>query len=128
GAAVFGWLRGASRWRNHRRPRPERGARDPGGPAQDEVVPVGAFPRARARTTLRAMSAPFIGRQRELADLVALIRQPTRLRLPVATIVIGEPGRGKTRLLSEGLTSSGLPPVVRVFGFEPNQTVPLAAA
>jgi len=74
------------------------------------------------------MSAPFIGRQRELADLVALIRQPTRLRLPVATIVIGEPGSGKTRLLSEAITSSGLPPVVRVFGFEPNQTVPLAGA
>src|SRR5262245_25143411 len=73
------------------------------------------------------MTAPFVGRKRELEQIAAVVRQSGRQRAPVAVLITGEPGRGKTRLLTEA--SAALQPLraVRVVGFEPNQGVPLAA-
>ena len=73
------------------------------------------------------MSAPFVGRRVELAELAALLRQPIRQRAPVAALITGQPGSGKTRLLAEAVAAPGAP-LVRVVGFEPSQGVPLAAA
>ena len=77
--------------------------------------------------TLRGMSAPFVGRQRELSEIAALVRGSSRGRAPAAALVTGEPGSGKTRLLAEALSAPQLPRLVRLVGFEPNQAVPLAA-
>jgi len=73
------------------------------------------------------MSAPFVGRQHELEALAALIRSSSHDRTPGAGLVIGEPGSGKTRLLAEFLARPRTPRLIRVVGFEPNQSVPLAA-
>ncbi|HEY3164152.1 MAG TPA: AAA family ATPase [Candidatus Limnocylindrales bacterium] len=73
------------------------------------------------------MSVPFVGRQRELDELRALIQRSGRDRAPAAAIVTGEPGSGKTRLLAEVLAGHRGLRVVRVVGFEPSQAVPLAA-
>ncbi len=73
------------------------------------------------------MSAPFVGRQRELDELAALIRRSSHDRAPAAALVTGEPGSGKTRLLAEILARPRAQRLVRVVGFEPNQAVPLAA-
>lgn len=73
------------------------------------------------------MSAPFVGRQRELDELGSLIQRSSRDRSPAAALVTGEPGSGKTRLLGELLARPRNPRLVRVVGFEPNQAVPLAA-
>lgn len=73
------------------------------------------------------MSAPFVGRGRELSEVAALVRQSSRDRRPCAALVTGEPGSGKTRLLAEILAGPRTARLVRVVGFEPNQAVPLAA-
>ena len=73
------------------------------------------------------MSVPFVGRQRELTEVTALLRQSSRERTPAAALVTGEPGSGKTRLLTEILAGPRIARLVRVVGFEPNQAVPLAA-
>jgi len=73
------------------------------------------------------MSAPFVGRRRELAEVTALIRQSSHDRAPAAALITGEPGSGKTRLLAEMLAGPRAARLVRVVGFEPNQGVPLAA-
>jgi Cdc6-like AAA superfamily ATPase len=74
------------------------------------------------------MSAPFVGRGRELSEVAALIRQSGHDRKPSAALVTGEPGSGKTRLLAEILERPRTARLVRGIGFEPNQAVPLAAA
>jgi len=74
------------------------------------------------------MSAPFVGRGRELAEVAAVIRQSSHDRQPGAALVTGEPGSGKSRLLEEILARPRTARLVRVVGFEPNQAVPLAAA
>jgi DNA-binding CsgD family transcriptional regulator len=68
----------------------------------------------------------FVGRDAELAALseVAATDAPG----PVAAVVVGEPGSGKSRLLAEARTRTGLPRVLSVVGYEPEQHVPLAAA
>jgi predicted ATPase len=73
------------------------------------------------------MSAPFVGRRRELAEVTALMRQSSHERAPAAALITGEPGSGKTRLLTEILAGPRVSRLVRVVGFEPNQDVPLAA-
>ncbi|TAK02302.1 MAG: LuxR family transcriptional regulator [Chloroflexota bacterium] len=73
------------------------------------------------------MGAPFVGRRRELAEISALIRGSSQDRAPAAALVTGEPGSGKTRLLTEILAGPRAARLVRVVGFEPNQGVPLAA-
>ncbi|MCX4986762.1 LuxR family transcriptional regulator [Streptomyces sp. NBC_00572] len=50
---------------------------------------------------VRVDRAPFVGRDRELARLDALLRHRTGATGPVAVDVVGEPGIGKSRLLAE---------------------------
>ncbi len=73
------------------------------------------------------MSAPFVGREDELDELLGLARRAPEHRAPAVALVTGEPGSGKTRLLTEALQRS---PVrnIRITGFEPSQLIPLAAA
>lgn len=73
------------------------------------------------------MSVPFVGRQRELDELGGLIQGSSRAQAPTAAVVTGQPGSGKTRLLAEVMARPTNPRRVRVVGFEPNQSVPLAA-
>jgi DNA-binding NarL/FixJ family response regulator len=73
------------------------------------------------------LRVPFVGRKRELDALVALLRQGRRDRLPVAGLIWGEPGSGKTRLLAELVAHSPFDRIIRVVGFEPIQPIPLAA-
>jgi len=73
------------------------------------------------------MSARFVGRQKELDALETLTRRSNHDRAPGAALVAGEPGSGKTRLLAEIIAHARIPRIVRVAGFEPNQSVPLAA-
>lgn len=73
------------------------------------------------------MNGPFIGRREELDRLAELQRRAERARLPAASIIAGEPGTGKSRLLTQVLDRSRLPSG-RLVGFEPLQSVPLAAA
>jgi DNA-binding CsgD family transcriptional regulator len=47
---------------------------------------------------------------------------------PVAAVVVGEPGSGKSRLLAEARDRSPLPHSFAVVGYEPERQVPLAAA
>lgn len=73
------------------------------------------------------MSAKFVGRQRELTEVTALLRHSSDDQAPAAALVTGEPGSGKTRLLAEILAAQGSARPIRIIGFEPNQAVPLAA-
>lgn len=73
------------------------------------------------------MTAPFIGRREELERLAELQRRAHRARLPAASLIAGEPGTGKSRLLAQVLDRSKLRQG-RFVGFEPLQSVPLAAA
>ena len=74
------------------------------------------------------MVVPFVGREAELAVLMALVRDTRRNGLPTAALVTGEPGSGKTSLLAELLGRAGPVRSFRIAGFEPMQSVPLAAA
>ena len=77
------------------------------------------------------MSVPFVGRASELDSLASLVRRARLDRAPTAALITGEPGSGKSSLLGEllGVGSGHAAPVpsVRVAGFEPMQSVPLAA-
>ncbi|TAL08614.1 MAG: hypothetical protein EPO00_06970, partial [Chloroflexota bacterium] len=74
------------------------------------------------------MSVPFVGRTSELESLVLLIRRARLDRQPTASLLTGEPGSGKSRLLGELLGHAAPIRSLRVAGFEPMQAVPLAAA
>ncbi len=74
------------------------------------------------------MSAPFVGRRREMETLTGLVQRALHERAPGAALVSGDPGSGKTRLLAETVRTAGAPRVVRLVGFEPMQQVPLGAA
>ena len=73
------------------------------------------------------MNAPFIGRREELDRLAELERRAQGARLPAVGLIAGEPGAGKSRLLAQLLNQSKLRQA-RLVGFEPLQSVPLAAA
>jgi DNA-binding CsgD family transcriptional regulator len=73
------------------------------------------------------VNAPFIGRREELDRLAELQLRAHRSRLPAASLIAGEPGTGKSRLLTQVLDRSRLRQG-RLVGFEPLQSVPLAAA
>ena len=72
------------------------------------------------------MRPPFVGRQRELDLLAAVIRRARQDRAPAAALISGEPGSGKTRLLFETVAQANSARHVRVTGFEPMQKIPLA--
>jgi len=73
------------------------------------------------------VDAPFIGRREELDRLAELQLRAHRARLPAVSLIVGEPGTGKSRLLAQVLDRSKLRQG-RLLGFEPLQSVPLAAA
>jgi DNA-binding CsgD family transcriptional regulator len=73
------------------------------------------------------VSVPFVGRRAELDLIRALLRTARRERAPVAALISGEPGSGKTRLLTEVVAGPEAGPSVRVVGFEPMEPIPLAA-
>jgi DNA-binding CsgD family transcriptional regulator len=68
----------------------------------------------------------FVGRAGELEALAEVAA--TSAPGPVAAVVIGEPGSGKSRLLAEARGRSALPHSFAVVGYEPERQVPLAAA
>src|ERR671937_2872720 len=72
------------------------------------------------------MSA-FVGRAEELAALDAVGRAAAAGEVG-ASVVVGEPGTGKSRLLAEAAARSALERQFRVVGYEAEQQVPLAAA
>jgi DNA-binding CsgD family transcriptional regulator/tetratricopeptide (TPR) repeat protein len=76
---------------------------------------------------LRDLNPPFVGRAEQLDQVAQLEQRARNEHAPAAVLVIGEPGSGKTRFLAEVLQRSRLRSA-RVHGFEPSQTVPLAAA
>jgi len=76
---------------------------------------------------VREVSPPFVGRTEQLDRVAELEQRVRHEQAPAAVLVTGEPGSGKTRLLGEVLQRSRLRHA-RVNGFEPSQTVPLAAA
>jgi DNA-binding CsgD family transcriptional regulator len=68
----------------------------------------------------------FVGRADELSVLGELL---VRSRDgAAAAIVTGDPGSGKTRLLTEVMERSGFDDTARIVGYEPEQSVPLAAS
>ncbi|MEO7229235.1 MAG: ATP-binding protein, partial [Candidatus Limnocylindrales bacterium] len=72
------------------------------------------------------MNAPFIGRREELVRLTEVHRRAHQEGLPGAALIVGEPGTGKSRLLAHFLDQTTMP-TVHLVGFEPTQSVPLAA-
>jgi DNA-binding CsgD family transcriptional regulator len=67
----------------------------------------------------------FVGRAEELRVLGELFARSSDG--VVAAIVIGDPGSGKTRLLAEALDRFAPGDAARIVGYEPEQSVPLAA-
>jgi DNA-binding CsgD family transcriptional regulator len=74
------------------------------------------------------MAAPFVGRQRELDSIAALVAASSRASSPGAVLILGDPGSGKSRLLEEARDRTGLDHRFEIVGFEPERPVPLAAA
>ncbi|HUG29227.1 MAG TPA: AAA family ATPase [Candidatus Limnocylindria bacterium] len=74
------------------------------------------------------MSAPFVGRQAELNELISLIQRAEAERAPAGGLIEGEPGSGKTRLLAEAARRPTASEVIALAGFEPSQRIPLGAA
>lgn len=79
-------------------------------------------------TLPRARGSPLIGRVDEIARIHALLPWGAFPARPRVALVEGEPGIGKTRLLAETTRRLDTVTVRRLAGFEPERTVPLAAA
>ena len=73
------------------------------------------------------MDKPFVGRTEELETLLAIGRGDVH-RSASAAVVIGEPGSGKSRLVTEVSHRAEIETVVRTAGYEAEQGVALAAA
>lgn len=71
-------------------------------------------------------TAAFVGRADELELLAAVIRRGAGGE-PAAALVTGDPGSGKTRLLTEAVSRAGVEHRFRVVGYEAAHQVPLAA-
>jgi DNA-binding CsgD family transcriptional regulator len=74
------------------------------------------------------MAAPFVGRARELGEVRALVGDVLRDREAATLLIVGDPGSGKTRLLSEARASLAIDRVAVLVGYEPERRAPLAAA
>jgi DNA-binding CsgD family transcriptional regulator len=70
----------------------------------------------------------FVGRTEELAAIAALLAETRRARHAGALLVVAEPGMGKSRLLAEAEQRHDDGPILRFAGYEPEASVPLAAA
>src|SRR5262245_27351468 len=73
------------------------------------------------------MDGPFVGRIEELEILLS-VAQGDALGSATAAVVAGEPGSGKSRLLSEVSHRAEIQHVIRTAGYEGEQGVALAAA
>lgn len=71
--------------------------------------------------------APFVGRASELQALLELSASALSGSRPVAAMIVGEPGVGKSRLLAESAARVELPHV-GLGGYEPGSVIPLSAA
>lgn len=69
----------------------------------------------------------FVGRADELAVLADVAGAALQGRV-AAAVVTGDPGTGKSRLLSEVADRTGVPDRFHLVGYEPEWKVPLAAA
>ena len=72
------------------------------------------------------MTSTFVGRRNELAGLVSIVRHARLDGRPTAALVTAEPGMGKSSLLGVVLREVGPMRSIRVAGFEPMQSVPMA--
>jgi DNA-binding CsgD family transcriptional regulator len=70
----------------------------------------------------------FVGREGELATLLALAHGLVRDEGPVAAVVHGDPGSGKSRLVAEACAKITVAEQIPLAGYEPEATVPLAMA
>jgi len=75
-----------------------------------------------------AMVVPFVGRAAELDRIRTLSRAIDVDRRPSALLFVGEPGLGKSRLLSEARSAIAGRRGLDVVGYEPERNIPLAAA
>ncbi len=71
---------------------------------------------------------PIVGRERELAIILRLADATRGRPGPAAALIVGDPGQGKTRLLAEASGRLGRVERLGAQGFEPERSVPLAAA
>jgi serine/threonine protein kinase len=54
-------------------------------------------------------TSPFVGRERELSSLLAVVEEAQRERISRAVLVVGKSGMGKSRLVHEALRATGAP-------------------
>ena len=98
----------------------------------------GAYPQFRSVSPLSVLGAlryarrvndeAFVGRVEELAVLCEPVTSALDGRYPVATVVIGSPGTGKSRLLREAARCVRAAHHFEVVGHELGRQVPLSAA
>ncbi len=69
----------------------------------------------------------FVGRVDELTALAEIGSAPMRAGV-AAAVIVGDPGSGKSRLLAEAASRTGVSNQFRVLGYEPEREVPLAGA
>jgi DNA-binding CsgD family transcriptional regulator len=73
------------------------------------------------------MADVFVGREEELAELLALADGADQASVSAA-FMQGDPGSGKSRLLAEVIARAGPDQCLQLTGYETEQAVPLAAA
>ena len=74
------------------------------------------------------MGEEFVGRTDELAAIGALLAASRGDRRVAVLVLVGEPGMGKSRLLDEAARHVQTERLMRFSGYEPESSVPLAAA
>ena len=74
------------------------------------------------------MPGSFVGREDELGFLLDLAGRVGRGGGPVVALVVGDPGSGKSRLLTEACSRIVLPERILLAGYGPEATIPLAMA
>ncbi|HEU4913631.1 MAG TPA: AAA family ATPase, partial [Actinomycetes bacterium] len=74
------------------------------------------------------MRARFVGREQEMAALTGLLSRLDARSGPVVALVLGAPGAGKTRLLTELRSQLDLAEQVWLRGFELEAGIPLATS